>query len=787
MKRRPSKNQTGFALLFFVLAIMGAGGLLLVGFSEGMLDAAESKKFEHNERVLKEAKQALLQSAYNYPVTNGEGPGRLPCADTDNDGIANCGSTFGRLPWAQPNLNLYDIRDADGQRLWYAVSSSFRPQAGIINSDTSGTITLRDQLGNMIYDGSNPAGLTQYGIAAVIIAPGAAIVRNDGVIQDRTVANVNATEHYLDDTDDEDNASFINTTTNGFILGPVPDLTNDQFIVITAAEVAEVAEKAAMQAYRTAIEDYRVNTSYCEGEVPDGATTEADCLAAPPLTTAGTWTLGPYPWLFNYKVIPNYAGLTSYYPADPTLNCSGENNPEKTDEAACVLDGGDWGVGSLAPSTGAQTIHGNIGRIPTIFGDYFTETGGAPIKLESEINGSVAITYPAGLDWDDGKSTGKFDFNDGFAPPFYSNGVSTDVEFVDITDTVGSDGRLTATFAVAEPLDTLHLYFWDDDDYPTDVWTSCPDDGDGVPEMSDCHRVTCSPWVAGCSDPIPGASTTQHKLYILHIEVALDWATTPGTQNFDLDYTPHCEYEQPDGATTEAGCLSATTPGKWFPNIEIVPATADSHAMIQATFHASHVINGMPALSGTATFEWCPHYHVGDDPSDFAGCVDKDGEVELADFSLDELTLATRYYPEIPDWAFDNDWHNSMILHYAWDYRPGGDQVCDPTVFDLRRSCIFIRERDFSATEPWNRDKVAILLNTAEHDWVDGAGLDGTGDSPGDATFLNDKEDWDRVVDDGNRELDYIMRWKDPGDPDSGTPWEVPPGNDNFLILEELP
>jgi len=185
MNRRPPKNQFGYALLVFMLAIMGAGGLLLVGFSEGMLDAAESKKFEHNKRVLKEAKQALLQSAYNYPVTNnGFGPGRLPCADTDNDGIPNCGSTFGRLPWAQQNLNLYDIRDADGQRLWYAVSSSFRPQAGSINSDTSGTITLRDQLGNVIYDGSNPGGLTQYGIAAVIIAPGAPIVRNDGLVQD---------------------------------------------------------------------------------------------------------------------------------------------------------------------------------------------------------------------------------------------------------------------------------------------------------------------------------------------------------------------------------------------------------------------------------------------------------------------------------------------------------------------------------------------------------------------------------------------------------------------------
>jgi hypothetical protein len=261
MKVKSSKNQAGFALILFVLAFMTAGGLLLIGFSEGMLESAEAKKFEHNKRVLEEAKQALLQSAYNYPVTNDLGPGRLPNADTDNDGVADGGSTFGRLPWAQQNLNLYDIRDADGERLWYAVSSSFRPQAAIINSDTSGSLTLRDQGGNVIYDGSNPGGLTQYGVAAVIIAPGAITARN-GVNQDRSVANVNDPVHYLDlVVGTEDNATVTQSSaTDGFILGPVDrlstDAVNDRFIVITAAEVAAVAEKATLQAYRTAINDY---------------------------------------------------------------------------------------------------------------------------------------------------------------------------------------------------------------------------------------------------------------------------------------------------------------------------------------------------------------------------------------------------------------------------------------------------------------------------------------------------------------------------------------------------
>ena len=162
MKSLNLKYQNGIALLIFVVMLMGIGGFVLAGYSQGILKEVENKKFEHNDRVLKEAKQALLQFAYNYPVTDGNGPGRLPCADTDNDGIPNPGFgsciSLGRLPWRQQNLNLYDIRDADGQRLWYAVSNNFATNVpfpgNIINSDAFGTITLRDQSGNVIYDGS---------------------------------------------------------------------------------------------------------------------------------------------------------------------------------------------------------------------------------------------------------------------------------------------------------------------------------------------------------------------------------------------------------------------------------------------------------------------------------------------------------------------------------------------------------------------------------------------------------------------------------------------------------
>jgi len=268
MMRVPGgRRQNGYALLLMLLLLIGAGGVVATGFTQDARRQVDHERYLHNKRVLEEAKRALLQFAYNYPVTNQRGPGRLPCADTDDDGnpntvIGTC-IQLGRLPWNQPNLNLYDIRDADGERLWYAVSSNFATNVAggnVINSDAFGTITLRDQVGNLIYDASGGG----EGVAAVIIAPGAETARN-GVPQDRT-ANPLDPVNYLDQlVGVEDNAAFGQGTANGFILGRVDDLTeasvivNDQIAVITTQKIVEVAEKATLQAYQEAINRYRDN------------------------------------------------------------------------------------------------------------------------------------------------------------------------------------------------------------------------------------------------------------------------------------------------------------------------------------------------------------------------------------------------------------------------------------------------------------------------------------------------------------------------------------------------
>jgi hypothetical protein len=330
-------RQSGYVLLLMLILLMGIGGVVVAGFTQDAKRQVEHEKYLHNKRVLEEVKRALLQFAYNYPVTNQRGPGRLPCADTDNDGTPNTAFgtciQLGRLPWNQPGLNLYDIRDADGQRLWYAVSSSFATNVAggnVINSDAIGTITLRDQVGNFIF---NAAGVGE-GVAAVIIAPGAETARN-GVPQDRSIGNGDDPFDTNPDTDAgiinpvnyldlffgiEDNAQFTHDTTNGFILGRVDDLAaasvlvNDQIAVITTREIIEVAQRATLQAYQDAINRYRNNIG-----------------------------VDAYPWLDDYAT------------------------------QVTVLNDYDGDVGT------------RLGRIPSIFGEYFTPGPAASQTMISDL------------------------------------------------------------------------------------------------------------------------------------------------------------------------------------------------------------------------------------------------------------------------------------------------------------------------------------------------------------------------------------------------------------------
>ncbi len=189
------KQQRGYVLMITLLMFMGIGGAVLASFTKEARRDLEERKYQHNQRVLAEAKQALLMYAYNYPeiaaTFNGtiRGPGRLPCPDMSNNGAPgppfgvaapDCEDAgvamVGRFPWNANGMESRPLEDASGEALWYVVSSNFaNTDLDIVNSDTPGTITLFDSAGQMLYDGG------ANGIVAVIIAPGVRLRRdNDG-------------------------------------------------------------------------------------------------------------------------------------------------------------------------------------------------------------------------------------------------------------------------------------------------------------------------------------------------------------------------------------------------------------------------------------------------------------------------------------------------------------------------------------------------------------------------------------------------------------------------------
>jgi hypothetical protein len=229
----------------------------------------QNKRQQDTALALAKAREALLGYAAGVDLAAGASrPGDLPCPDTDNDGIAEtgCGNAagttgqanrLGRLPWR--TLGLEDLRDGDGERLWYAVSNNFKNNtrtictapgnAGCLNSDARGTITVRQRDGTIIHDGSNPDPFVPSGAIAVIIAPGGIIERQGaGVPQDRSATGINDALNYLDVGSGEDNAAFGDGTSDGFINGPIFDANgavrvNDLVLPVTYDDLMPLLER----------------------------------------------------------------------------------------------------------------------------------------------------------------------------------------------------------------------------------------------------------------------------------------------------------------------------------------------------------------------------------------------------------------------------------------------------------------------------------------------------------------------------------------------------------------
>ncbi len=272
-EQQQSASQHGAALLVFTVIVVVFALTSFLYLLNSSSYALQQERITNE--ALAQAKEALIGYAASVKLTTAR-PGDLPCPDIHLPGSSQEGTpstpcndnALGRLPWK--TLGLPDLRDGSGERLWYAVSNKFKNstrttctspgQSGCLNSDTSGTITVRNPNGVIINDGRDTSGAI-----ALIIAPGNALTREDGVIQIRNQTNSNDSKHYLDIGNGEDNASFENATTDGFITGIVRSssnniVVNDRILTITPENLMPTLEKRVAKEVLTCLTEYAEKT-----------------------------------------------------------------------------------------------------------------------------------------------------------------------------------------------------------------------------------------------------------------------------------------------------------------------------------------------------------------------------------------------------------------------------------------------------------------------------------------------------------------------------------------------
>ena len=226
-------RQGGVAMLVLAVVVMGAA-LIIVKTLNAATWKADRLRVTHE--AFAKAKEALISRA----VADDNRPGSLPCPDLDGDGVAElfagnqCPNYVGRLPWR--TLDLQDLRDSEGERLWYVLSPSHRDHGAAepINSNTAGQITI---------NGAPPPST----VLAVLIAPGRPLVRAGapGVQARDCPGNCNLRANYLDVVGGVDNAA--GSTGGAINLASIPETAsfNDRLFAIHADDIMPLVERRA--------------------------------------------------------------------------------------------------------------------------------------------------------------------------------------------------------------------------------------------------------------------------------------------------------------------------------------------------------------------------------------------------------------------------------------------------------------------------------------------------------------------------------------------------------------
>lgn len=332
------RHQSGAVLLIMlVILIVGATAMLLRSLSSTTM-RMERDKITAN--ALAQAKEALIGYAASHPTL----PGSLLCPDINNDGSSdisgqNCTAYIGRFPWQQ--LKLPDLRDGNGDCLWYALSPVFRnvfpassrsPLVFPLNSNTLGQLNVFDNAGIQLPFPPNP-------VIAIIFSPGAPLNSQDRAATagpSTVCGGNNNANNYLDSASGINNATGGGTATS-FIAADMSATFNDKLLYITASQFFPSINKRVAAEIRgldqpptSGLRQYYVTNHYYPCAANAGSAgasvTTPSCLTSglvPNVDLASTYPLATKTWLTNndwfsvssYAVAPNFQQSTiTIYP-----------------------------------------------------------------------------------------------------------------------------------------------------------------------------------------------------------------------------------------------------------------------------------------------------------------------------------------------------------------------------------------------------------------------------------------------------------------------------------------
>ncbi len=309
-------KQRGAALLILLAIIMIGIAVILINSlsSTGMKNVRQQR----TATALAQAKAALIGYAITYGDThNNQVPGFLPCPDTNGSNgegvsVLSCGaqdvSAIGRLPWA--TLDVSDLRDGDGECLWYAVSGTYKynPPTGLMNWDTNGQFQVNST------DGTQLASQ----VVAVIFAPGAALPGQDRSGSSAPVCGGNYTaSNYLDSDGTINNATVSSTAlaSSSFRLGTASGI-NDQMVFITRDDIWNAVQKRSD--FQNTLNQLTVKVAQClalygNSNYGCGGSCPNLSLPWPAPVSLGTNQLSDYYSNANYNDTANiYAGRIPY-------------------------------------------------------------------------------------------------------------------------------------------------------------------------------------------------------------------------------------------------------------------------------------------------------------------------------------------------------------------------------------------------------------------------------------------------------------------------------------------